>query len=298
MVEFPTTQLGFEQAFSTEEACIDYLIQLRWPEGVKCPHCQSEKLWRSGHLLQCSVCGRQTRVMAGTIFQDTHLPLMIWYRAIWMIMNQKYGANAMDLMRLLGISHKTAWNLLHKLRRAMVRPDRDKLYGVVEVDETYIGGSEEGVHGRQIVHKDIAAIAVEVRGQKLGRIRMRLVETAGSDALIPFIKNNIEPGSQVITDGLASYSNLQSLGLEHIIKTSSSNKKALPNVHLIISLLKRWILGTFQGSISKKQFDYYLDEFVFRFNRRTSSNRVKLFQRLMEEAVITSPVTRFNIKDI
>jgi hypothetical protein len=138
--------------------------------------------------------------MAGTIFQDTHLPLLAWFRAIWMIMNQKYGANAMDLKRLLGISYKTAWNILRKLRRAMVRPNRDKLSGVVEAGETYIGGSEEGVNGRQIVLKDLAAIAVEVKGQKLGRIRMRLIESAGADELLPFVRDNIEPGSQVITD--------------------------------------------------------------------------------------------------
>jgi transposase-like protein len=226
------------------------------------------------------------------------MPLMVWFRAIWNIVIQKFGADAKGLSRILGIYYTTSWNLLHKLRRAMVRFGREMLSGIVEIDETFIGGFEEGKPGRGADKKVLVIIGVEIcNGQKIGGIRMKSIESASSENLLSFIQENVEAGSEIITDGWAGYSKIQSLGYNHQIKKISEDKEALPHVHLIISLLKRWLLGTYQGSISQKQLDYYLDEYIFRFNRRKSAKRGKLFHRLIEQAVQTHPVTRTAIKN-
>jgi transposase-like protein len=292
-ISYPTTQEEFEQRFHSEDACIDYLVSIRWPDGFNCPKCNNPKYWRSGTRLICSACKTHTRVLAGTIFQDTHTPLMVWFRVMWFIVNQKYGANAMGMHRLLGIPYKTAFHILHKLRRAMVRPGREKLSGTVEVDEAYFGGKAEGSPGRGADKKTLMGIAVEVKDDKLGRSRMKVLEKANADNLTTFIEENIEPGSTVVTDGWSGYSDktLKNKGYKHIIDQPNQDREALPHVHLIISLIKRWLLGTYQGSFSAKNIAYYLDEYTFRFNRRTSKSRGKLFLRLMENAVKTSPVT-------
>lgn len=292
MENYPRNMSEFEQLFSDEDACIDYLVKVRWPSGVTCSYCGCKRLWRSGLLFSCAACKQQTRIMAGTIFQDTHLPLRTWFRAIWWVVTPKNGASALSLHRLLGVSYKTAWSLLHKLRRAMVRPGRSRLEGAVEVDEAYVGGLEEGVTGRQANHKALVAIAVQENGKKIGRIRMRVIDSASGANLLSFIEDNIEPGSLVHTDGWSGYSGVKAKGYQHQVSImKKEGQDCLPRVHLVISLLKRWILGTHQGAISKAHLEYYLDEFTFRFNRRTSGNRGKLFHRLIEQAVMTEPVT-------
>ena len=288
---FPKTMPEFERCFASEDACFDYLVAVRWPKGVQCTHCGTQKLWRIGPVFECASCNHQSRVMAGTIFQDTHLPLQTWFRAMWWVVTQKNGASALGLNRVLGLTYKTTWSLLHKIRRAMVRVGRERLAGCVEVDETYVGGLEEGVRGREKSNKALVIIAAQEDGKKIGRIRMRRIDDASGGNLHSFIEDMIEPGSTVHTDAWRGYSGIEGKGYRHKISIlKETGPEEMPRVHLVASLLKRWILGTHQGAISKVHLEYYLDEFVFRFNRRSSGSRGKLFRRLMEQAVLTPPV--------
>ena len=296
MEQYPRNLIEFEQWFPTEVACRDYLFRLRWPEGFRCPRCEHSGAWpvRDG-LLECAGCGYQASVTAGTIFQDTRKPLKDWFRAMWHVTSQKNGASALGLQRILGLgSYKTAWSWLHKMRRAMVRPGRDRLAGRIEVDETYLGALEEGVRGRKKGKKALIVVGAEEDGRGIGRIRMQRIPDASSASLHAFVLGYIESGSIVHTDGWEGYAGLQGRGYEHEVTVlrghSHSASKLLPRVHRVISLLKRWILGTHQGAISHEHLDYYLDEFTFRFNRRTSRYRGMLFYRLAQQAVATDPV--------
>ncbi len=294
MEDYPRTLAEFEARFRTEEACRAYLAQLRWPEGFRCPVCGHEKAWPVRTvLLQCAGCGRQTSVTAGTIFQDTRTPLTTWFRAMWWVTTSKTGMSALGLQQVLGLgSYKTAWTWRHKLRRAMVRPGRERLAGRVEVDETYWGAEEAGVRGRQLVDKVLIAVAVEQVGRRgLGRIRMRCVKDASAASLQAFVEEAIEPGSLVHTDGWLGYDRLEKRGYRHRITFLKGRRESpadlLPRVHRVVSLLKRWLLGTHQGAVSVAHLDYYLDEFAF---RRTSRSRGKLFYRLVQQAVAVEPI--------
>lgn len=295
MGEYPRTWGEFEACFAREEACRDYLFRLRWPAGFRCPRCGQGKAWPVGTILfECVACRYQTSVTAGTIFQDTHKPLTLWFRAMWWVTSQKSGASALGLQGVLGLgSYQTAWAWLHKLRRAMVRPGRDRLVGRVEVDETYLGGLEEGVRGRQTAKKALIVVAAQEDGKRIGRIRMRRVHAASAESLHPFVEEAIEPGSVVHTDGWEGYSGLDRKGYVHEVTVLRGRKESaselLPRVHRVVSLLKRWLMGTHQGAVSHKHLDYYLDEFTFRFNRRTSRHRGKLFFRLVQQAVAVQP---------
>lgn len=297
MEDYPRTIQELEDRFSTEENCRAYLVSLRWPDGFRCPHCQGVKavLVRTT-LFQCCVCRRQTSATAGTIFQDTRKPLVMWFRAMWYLTSQKNGASALGLQRVLGLgSYETAWTWLHKLRRAMVRPDRDRLSGWVEVDETLVGGLEEGVAGRQTESKVLVVIAAQADGPGLGRIRMRMIADASADSLHAFVQDSIEPGSTIHTDGWQGYTGLEKKGYPREITVLRGRRKEasklMPRVHRVASLLKRWLLGTHQGAVAHQHLPYYLDEFTFRFNRRKSKSRGKLFFRLMQQAVTTPPAT-------
>jgi len=296
MEDFPRDLPEFETRFSTEAACREYLFRLRWPEGFCCPRCGGRKGWpKSGVLLQCSHCDYQSSVTAGTIFQDTRQPLTLWFRAVWWVTSQKNGTSAMGLQRVLGLkSYKTAWAWLHKLRRAMVRPGRDRLTGRIEVDETYLGGGEAGVRGRQTERKALIVVAAQEDGLGIGRIRMRRIPDASADSLIPFVQDSVEVGSVVHTDGWLGYEPLKGKGYDHEITFLKGKRKTpselMPRVHHVISLLKRWLMGTHQGAVSLEYLDYYLDEFTFRFNRRRSRSRGKLFFRLLQQAVAIDPV--------
>lgn len=296
MEDYPRSVEEFERRFATEENCRDYLISLRWPDGFRCPACKGAKsVLVRATLFQCSNCRRQTSATAGTIFQDTRKPLKTWFRAMWYVTSQKNGASALGLQRVLDLkSYETAWTWLHKLRRAMIRPDRDRLSGWVEVDETMIGGEEEGVSGRHTLKKTWVVIAAQADGPGTGRIRMRVVKDCAAASLHPFIQDCIEPGSVIHTDGWQSYSGLEAKGYRREIAKLDTRKdasKLMPRVHRVASLLKRWLLGTHQGSVAYYYLPYYLDEFTFRFNRRKSKSRGKLFFRLMENAVRTAPNT-------
>jgi transposase-like protein len=294
--DYPRTWGEFERRFATAEACQAYLVQLRWPDGFRCPKCGGTKAWPVRKVLfQCSACGRQTSVTAGTIFQDTRTPLPTWFRAMWWVSSQRTGASARGLQQVLGLgSYETAWTWLHKLRRAMVRPGRDRLRGCVEVDETYLGGLEEGVRGRKTFRKALIAIAAEEVGDGIGRIRLARIPDASADSLQVFVEHAIAPGSVLHTDGLVSYDRLEGLGYGHRITFAKAQRASggpvLPRAHRVASLLKRWLLGTHQGAVSHPHLDYYLDEFTFRFNRRTSGHRGKLFYRLVQQAVAVDPV--------
>jgi transposase-like protein len=296
MEDFPRDLLEFESRFSTEEACREYLFRLRWPDGFCCPRCGGRKSWpKSDVLLQCSGCDYQVSVTAGTIFQDTRKPLKLWFRAAWWVTSQQNGASAMGLQRVLGLrSYKTAWTWLHKLRRAMVRPGRDRLTGRVEVDEAYVGGLEEGVRGRQTETQALIVVAAQEDGPGIGRIRMRHIKDASAESLVPFVQDSVERGSVVHTDGWLGYEPLHGKDYDHEITFLKGDKKTpaelLPRVHRVIALLKRWLMGTHQGAVSLEHLEYYLDEFTFRFNRRKSRSRGKLFYRLLQQAVAIDPV--------
>jgi transposase-like protein len=293
--DYPRNLAEFEERFSTETACREYLARLRWPDGFHCPRCGGRKSWPVREvLLQCAGCGHQTSVTAGTIFQDTRKPLTVWFRAMWAVTSQKNGASAKGVQRVLGLgSYDTAWTWLHKLRRAMVRPGRDRLSGAVEVDETFYGGEEQGVRGRQTQDKSLIVIAAQEDGAGIGRIRMRRIPDASAESLMPFLEDTIELGSLVHTDGWLGYLPVEKKGYHHRVTFLKGKKESaselMPRVHRVASLLKRWLLGTHQGAVSREHLDYYLDEFTFRFNRRNSSSRGKLFMRLAEQAVAVAP---------
>jgi transposase-like protein len=302
--DYPTTLLEFEKRLGTDEACREYLMRLRWPEGFQCPRCESIHSWLNARrgLLECTDCHYQVSPTAGTIFDSTRLPLTLWFRAMWLVTSQKSGVSALGLQRQLGMKrYETVWTMLHKLRRAMVRPDRDRLSGRVEVDETYVDAPEEGTRGRQTEAKSLIVVAAQENGRGIGRIRMRRIADASAGRLTPFVEESVEPGSVVHTDAWLGYDRLQSKGYKHQITFLHGNKKTpselLPGVHLVVSLLKRWLVGTHQGAVSRDHLDYYLDEFTFRFNRRTSRSRGKLFYRLLQQAAQVEPVHWTDVAD-
>jgi transposase-like protein len=299
MEDYPRTLMEFEKRFDSEEACHQYLFQFRWPKGFQCHHCNHQKAWFTERkLYHCAKCGYETSITAGTIFQDTSKPLPVWFRAMWHVTNQKQGISALSLQRALGLgSYRTAWTWLHKLRCAMVRPGRDQLSGSVEVDETYIGGRKPGKRGRGAAGKTLVLIAAQKDGKRMGRIRLRRVPNASAGSLCLAVKEGIQPGSIVCTDGWEGYTPLKKFGYIHNIIREKSHvgDNLLPLANRVASLLKRWLLGTHQGSFRFSHLDYYLDEFTFRFNRRTSSSRGKLFYRLVQQAVEVPPVLVKNI---
>jgi transposase-like protein len=294
MIEvFPHTLPELERRFPDDASCRRYLFALRWPDGFVCPRCGKTKAWETRRgLWLCSACRHQASVTAGTIFQDVRLPLTLWFRAIWHVTSQKNGVSALGVQRVLGLgSYQTAWAWLHKLRRAMVRPGRDRLSGTVEVDETYWGAEETGVIGRLTHDKMLIAVAAQVDGTRIGRIRLKRIPNHTKATLHGFIAQAVEPGSRIRTDGLNHYAGLSDYKHEIIVvkRHSATASELLPRVHRVVSLLKRWLLGTHQGAVGQAHLDYYLDEFTFRFNRRTSASRGKLFYRLVQQAVHVGP---------
>ena len=231
--DYPRTLLELERRFPTDPACREYLFSLRWPGGFICPRCGCRKAWETNRgLWHCGQCCHQASVTAGTVFQDTHLPLTVWFRAIWQVTSQKTGASALGVQRVLGLgSYKTAWTILHKLRRAMVRPGRDRLGGTVEVDESYVGAPEEGVIGRLTVEKSLVIVAAQQDGRRIGRIRMARIPDLSKDTLHAFIAQAIEPGSIVRTDGLPAYRGLEGYRHEPVVirrKHANGQRVAAP----------------------------------------------------------------------
>jgi len=294
-MKIPDNQLEFEKMFTKEEQCIEYLSQIRFREGYNCPKCDHNDFWFNARgLIICKKCKYELSVTAGTIFHRSKLPLTTIFRALWWVVAQKNGVSAVGLQRVLGLgSYRTAWTWLHKFRRLMVVPGRDMLSGTVEVDETYVGGTKKGKRGRGAEGKAIVAIAVEVKGAATGRVRMAVVPDAKKKSLSTFICNNIEQGSKLITDDWKGYKGINLKGFEHqieMMKVKSGDEEILTHVHRVASLLKRWLIGTHQNYVGIENLQYYLDEYTFRYNRRTSNSRGLLFYRLIEQAVIHNPI--------
>ena len=302
--DYPQSWNEFLDWFSTEDDCLAYLERLRWGAGFVCPKCGSigEAYRASRTRLMCRSCQHQSTVTAGTIFDKTRTPLRVWLAAAWYLTNQKQGVSALGLQRVLGLgSYQTAWTMLHRLRRAMVRPERDRLKGTVEVDETYLALSDRenpiSPQGRKnSTSQVLVVLAVEVLQPKgFGRIRLRRIPKDSATHVIPFVQESVEPGAQVRTDGSAAYRSLKDLGYEHkrtvVLGSQVPAHVSMAGVHRVAALIKRWILGTHHGSVQPEHLDAYLDEFVFRFNRRTSSSRGMLFYRLLQQAMVTPPVT-------
>jgi transposase-like protein len=241
---------------------------------------------------RCAKCGYDFTVTVGSLFADTHLPLSLWFEAIWHVVEQKNGASALGVQRVLGVSYPTAWRWLHKLRRAMVRPGRDRLAGAVEVDEVYLGGARPGKRGRGAAGKVLVLVVAQAEGDHIGRIRLARIANASGRVLSGAVAAAVEPGTQVLTDGWDGYAGLASFGYEHcVVRTAAVlGENLLPRANRVASLLQRWLLGTHQGAVAHSHLDYYLDEFTFRFNRRRSRSRGLLFYRLIEQALATKPV--------
>jgi transposase-like protein len=288
-------QIDFEKMFGSEEQCINYLMELRWPEGYECKRCKNKSYWLgSKNRIICTQCEFQTTAIAGTIFEQTNKPLVLWYRAIWWMIAQKNGVSAKGLQRILGLgSYQTAWTWLQKLRLLTIVPSREKLSGNVEVDETYVGGEKEGKRGRGSENKSLVVVAVEVLNKGTGRVRLQIIPSASAENLNLFITSNVEKGSTIITDGWSGYNSVTGIGYVHQLERlqeKEGHDQMLANAHKVASLLKRWLIGTHQNYASPSRLQNYLEEFVFRYNRRRSNSRGLLFQRIMEQAVKHDPV--------
>ena len=306
---YPHTFEEFLDWFRTEEDCASYLEWIRWNDGFVCPRCGGRQAWRIRRkaLRECRTCGHQSSVRAGTVFEDTRKPLRLWFHVIWLMMSQKTGMCARNFFETFGFgSYQTSWGWLQKLRSVMVRPGRDPLEGRVEVDETYIGGAKEGKRGRGAAGKTLVLVAVEGEsGKRLGRVRFRMAEDATGESIKPFVADYVGKGATIVTDGLKSYDMLDGMGYIHEKHVQNPADKSLPvesrleHVHLVVSLVKRWLAGTHQGAVTPEHLAGYLDEFAFRFNRRKATHRGLLFYRLLQQAVLTRPppIKQFHIKN-
>lgn len=281
----------FMDQFSTEEACRRYLAEVRWGGKFVCPKCSSTKSWQLGRgIWKCRKCNRDVSVTAGTVFQRSHLPLRLWFQALWCIISQKHGVSALGLSRALGIKREmTGWHLLQKIRSAMVRSGRERLNGLAEVDEVFLGGVKPGKRGRGALGKVLVLVAVEDKGKKgIGRIRITIIPDASALSLRKAIETMVEPGSTIRTDEWTGYPSITKHGYRHVaVKGHASIPGEDPTalVHRVASLLKRWLLGTHHGRVEEAHLAAYLNEFVFRFNRRRSASRGKLFYRLVQGMV-------------
>jgi len=300
-IHYPRSVGEFQAWFRTDADCLDYLEWLRWPAGFVCPVCSHAGGWRlSDGRFMCEGCEGRTSVTAGTIFERTRTPLTVWFTATWLFASGKDGISALSLKRTLEIgSYQTVWAMLHRLRSVLVRPGRDWLSGRVEVDETYIGGPEVGLSGGRAPGKKVlTGIAIELlRPRGFGRCRMRPLTDASSASLHRFVTDFVAPGSTVVTDAWPGYCGLDQLGYIHQPRNQRAARaegedlsELLPGVHRVASLAKRWLLGTHQGAVDRAHLGSYLNEFVFRFNRRRSRSRGMVFYRVLELAVTHEPV--------
>jgi transposase-like protein len=291
---YPKNVAELMDMFPTEESCLEYLSKLRWPDGYQFIRCSGKNIAKMGRgLYRCQACKYDCSVISGTLFQGTHKPLRLWFQAIWYVVSQKNGVSALGLQSALGLgSYHTAWEWLRKLRRAMVRPGRDKLSGIVEVNETLMGGVHAGKRGRGAEGKTLVLIAAEDTPKGIGRIRLTPISEASGKVLTDAIQQMISMGSTIRTDGWSGYAGLKTNGYSHLSLPNRNVKEedAIQITHRVASLLKRWIVGTHHGAIDHKNIPYYLDEFTFRFNRRTSRSRGKLFYRLIQQALEIDPV--------
>lgn len=276
--DYPHTLGEFHRRFPDDEACLRYLVETRWPEGFRCPTCGSGDVGflTARRRWQCRACRHQTSVTAGTILHRTRLPLTVWFTAAYLVASLKPGISALQLSQQLGLHYETAWFLLHKLRRAMVNPERRRLHGQVEVDETWIGGKQAGLKGGRQRHdrKALLVVAAVERGERaLGRLRLEVMPDASGATLRAFIGRTVEPGATIISDAWSGYGGLAGADYLHLsfsqaaLRRAGLEPDAVPGVHRVISNLKTWLRGTHHG-VGADHLEHYLGEFVFRFNRR------------------------------
>jgi transposase-like protein len=289
---FPKSLREFQSKFATEEACQQYLAACRWPDGFVCPKCGNRRAYELANLKrwECAGCRYQGSLTAGTILHNTKTPLTVWFWAAYLMTTDKRGLSALLLQRQLGLSrYETAWMMLHKFRRAMINLKRKPLRGDVEVDDTWVGGTQAGLRGsRQLKGRKAALVlvAVEKRGRTTtGRARMAVIPDFRKETLLGFLKDNVEPGSTVYTDGLKSFTGLKEAGFQHVSRSQprptdlrKGAKSAVPLADRAIGNLQQWLLGTHHG-VSRDQLQVYLDEFVFRHNRRKTP--MAAFQTLL-----------------
>jgi hypothetical protein len=295
----PKSLPQFQKFFPDDAACAKYLESMRWPEGFVCPKCvqQSEPYRfpnRSSTVLRCRACQHNASLTAGTVMEKTHTPLTTWFWAAYLMTTQTPGISSTQFQRQLGLSSRqTSFTMLHKLRSCMVRPDRDKIGAEwpVEVDECYIGGATRG-EGSGVHHKSLVVAAVEVRVKQppedpdelkkwlklttrqkkyAGRLRLQVIPDRCGDLLTEFVKENVMP-TKILSDGWQGYNDLPDLGYKHsplvLAGDPAKAEEHLPIIHRVISNLKTWIMGTHHGRIEPQHLQAYLNEYVFRFNRR------------------------------
>jgi transposase-like protein len=294
---------SFLKRFGTDAKCRAYLVRALWPEGFRCGGCGHPESWSHKKRLieECQACGKQHSILAGTIFEQTKTGLSRWFLAIYLATSSKGGISAMELKRQMGFgSYQTAWSWLHKIRRAMVRPDREPLADQVEADETFVGGAKPGVPGRGAAGKTLVAGAVEAKPKKgrkrqIGRLRLKVIPDASGNSLEAFLDASTKHPLTVTTDGWAGYSGLAAKGYDHepinLSKAEGDAVAHLPAIHRVFGLVKRWLPGTHHGAVRPKHLQRYLDEFVFRFNRRKAKLISHGFARLVQIAVLTPPTT-------
>jgi hypothetical protein len=289
---FPTGFPDFQRLFPNDVACAAYLEQIRWPHGFVCQWCNEPgepyRFVNRPHVLRCRKCQKNNRLTAGTVMQDSHSALSVWFWGAYLVATQTPGQSAVQFQRQLGLKrYETAFQILHKLRAGMVRPDRDRIGGPenhIEVDETYVGGESHG-KGRGVHDQTLVVAAVEVRrrkpqvgkaaprrqGRYAGRIRLEIVPDRSAKSLVGFVQNAVEPGAQIVSDAWPAYNGLTQKGYRHVPVAMAGNpamaEDFLPIVHLVFSNLKTWLIGCHHG-VSEKHLQAYLNEYTFRFNRR------------------------------
>ncbi len=290
---FPESLPEFMRMFPDEEAAMKWIVEARWPDGFECPRCAHNAFYArtTKKEFECGKCGYVVGVTAGTVMHKTRTPLVTWLLCAWIMVTDKRGVSAAQIERQLGLRHETAFQMLHKLRAAMVAPEREKLKGRVEVDESQLGAGLRGRDPGTVFEKMHIVGAIEVRefenkkgeaSTRPGRIRLRLVPARRKEHLIRFVEEVVEPGSVIVTDGLVHYAGVTLKGYDHEIQGDTVGMPAdetLKHYHLAISNLKAWLAGTFHGRVEAKHLQAYLNEFVFRFNRR--NNLYAAFSRLL-----------------
>src|SRR4051794_31858089 len=301
--DLPEDMPAFLARFGSDGQRREYLFEARWPDGFRCPACGHDDAHalKTKIVYECAACRKQHSLLAGTTFEQTRTGLAKWFLAIHPVTSSKGGIAATELERQLGSgSYQTAWTWLHKLRKPMVRPDREPLAGRVEADEAHLGGPKPGKRGRGAAGKALVAGAVEAgrgeaRGRRLGRLRLAALPDASAASLDAFLAANVARPATVPTDGRRGYLGLPAAGYDHEPVSSSASRGdaalRLPGIHLVFGLAKRWLLGTHHGAVGEKHLPAYLDEYVFRFNRRTAKRVSHGFARLIEHAVRIKPST-------
>ena len=299
--DYPGSYAQMRAWFDEDWKCLDYLDWLRWPQGFVCPRCSSTVGWRlADSRFKCGGCDRKVSATAGTIFDKTRTPLTVWFATAWRMVGDKVGVSATQVQREMELgSYQTAWAMLHRYRSVMVRPGRDRLSGEVEVDESFLGGPKPGMPGGAL-GKVLFAAAVEVDQSRIGRARLGVISDAAAPSLSTFLETNVEPGSRVITDGWSAYPRATRDRYQHtgtsVAASGLQAHEVLPAVHRVFFLVKRWLMGTMQGSVSPEHVQAYFDEWAFRFNRRNARSRGLLFHTLLRQAVDGQPMTYHSLR--